>query len=94
MSDRVTDINLMHKQNELTRTMREAGILKPDSTLTLHQGSNGATKTNNYLLMGRTNLWPNGVGGRTKKDAWNAMEHMRIALAHAIEAQQDGKPLA
>lgn len=94
MSDRVNDIQIMHKVNELTRLMRDLGIIKPDTRLTLHQGSTGATKTNNYLLVGKTNLWPMGVGGRSKKDAYNALQHMISALALAAEVKQDGRPVA
>jgi hypothetical protein len=94
MAERTTDVHIMHKVNELTRLMREAGILKPDSHLTLHQGSNGPAKYNNYLLVGKTNVWPNGEGGRTKKECYNALRHMIAALSLAIEAQQDGKPIA
>jgi hypothetical protein len=94
MSNRTTDVQIMHKVNELTRVMREAGIIKPDTTLTLHQGSNGAVKTNNYLLIGKTNVWPMGVGGRTKTDAWNAMQIMIATLSLAVEVKQDGKPIA
>jgi len=94
MNDRINDVQVMHKVNELTHLMRKAGIIKPDSTLTLHNGSNGTTKTNNYLLLGHTNLWPMGVGGRTKRDAHNALQHMISALSLAVEVQQDGGPIA
>lgn len=94
MSNRTNDIQIMHRVNELTRLMRELGILKPDSHLVLHQGSGGPAKYNNTLLVGKTNVWPNGEGGRTKKECYNALRHMISALALAAEVKRDGKPIA
>lgn len=86
MAQRITDIDLIGAERSLRRALKESGIT---ADVTLHLG-NSTHKLHNYLLIGRVNVWQDGLGGYTKRDAYRAMKLMTTALLYAAEAREDG----
>lgn len=76
MRTRITERDVRGVLAEVQALATAAGY----GQLTLHQGSHEHGITNK-LLHDRTNLWPDGMGGTTRRDAWNALRVMRATLA-------------
>lgn len=71
--------------------VRVARMMNDDLRLgvpTLHLG-NSTHNIHNRLILGRTNLWPDGMAGTTKREAYNALRIMAATLGATIDQQQD-----
>lgn len=77
MAQRITDLMVTQKQCELGQILAEvAGV----TGLTLYNG-NKAVGVTNKLVINKTNVWADGMGGHSKRDAYNALRMMIAALA-------------
>lgn len=79
------------KLAELTKLLRERGV---EGELRFYLG-NARYRQTNHLMLGGTNLWPDAMGGYTKRDAYNALRLMVTALsvedwsAHTTPTEDD-----
>jgi hypothetical protein len=96
---RITDADIERELANAMNIIRETASLVantaglPDLKVTLHLGSDGVAKYDNQLLYGHTNLWSDGRGGRSKRDAYNTLRAMSlgVALAHDLADELIGK---
>jgi hypothetical protein len=80
----ITQTMVYQAHLDVCRKLHELGQPIP----TLHLG-NSSHKIHNILISERRNMWPDGMAGTTKREAYNALRIMSATLAATIEHQQD-----
>lgn len=84
MKSRVS-LDMVHKAHlDVNRMLAELSM--PFAELRLGNKQHGI---HNRLMQNRTNLWPDGMGGTTKRDAYLALCIMRSTLGAVIDHQDN-----
>lgn len=77
MARRITEIMVYQQHARLVATYARRWPNQNPPILFL---GNSTHRIHNTLLVGKTNVWPDGMAGTTKADAYNALRIMVAAL--------------
>lgn len=84
-TQRITEVMVHHQLRNVQRLMLENGVT---GTLIFY-GGNTSNRVTNKLLLGKQNLWPDGMAGFSRKDAYNALRLMAATLGATADAREE-----
>lgn len=76
MSQRITKVQLDQQVVRVANMLKASGVKGP---FVLYPG-NSSYKIPNRLMIGVTNVWPDGMAGFTTREAYNALRLMAATL--------------